>query len=271
MDDANKTRFGAFADLYDTARPRPPESLATAILDYWRSGALGDRLPVVADLGAGTGLSSLPWLGNVARLVSIEPDERMIATLRERIADAGPAASVAEAVVGAADAIPLGDGAVDIVTASQSFHWMNPRTAVPEIERVLAPGGLFVAYDCDWPVLVCPRVDRAFELLFLGLAEIEGVDRGTHYPKAQHVENLEKYGEFLFACEAGHQNREECDRDRYLGIAYSQGHYQERLAAAPAKVEPLRRAFEAVVDEEFAGGPRTMWVNYRLRMGAKAR
>ncbi len=285
MDEANKTRFGAFAEIYDKARPRPPRSLAAAVLDYWRQGAGTDRAPVVSDIGAGTGLSTVPWLGLAARVIAVEPDARMLEALRAKLGSAGPDGSVVETAQGGADALPLSDATVDIITASQSFHWMNPQTAVPEIVRALASGGLFVAYDCHWPVLICPRLDRAYELLFEGLREIEitiqdrqrsaaagsGLDPGIYYPKEKHVESLRTYGDFLLVCEAGHQNREEVDRDRYLGIAYSQGSYQAHLAAAPDQVGPLRDAFEAVVDDEFARGPRTMWVNYRLRIAAKGR
>ncbi|HAG97587.1 MAG TPA: hypothetical protein DDW33_16265 [Ktedonobacter sp.] len=39
---------------------------------------------------------------------------------------------------------------VDIVTCSQSLHWMEPEPTFAEVTRILRPGGLFVAYDYDW-------------------------------------------------------------------------------------------------------------------------
>ena len=39
----------------------------------------------------------------------------------------------------------------DIVTCSQSFHWMEPEPTLAEIARILRPGGVFAAYDYDWP------------------------------------------------------------------------------------------------------------------------
>jgi SAM-dependent methyltransferase len=49
---------------------------------------------------------------------------------------------------GTAEAIPLGDGSVDVVTVAQAFHWFDPVAAMAEIRRVLAPdGGLAVLFN----------------------------------------------------------------------------------------------------------------------------
>src|SRR6266498_5053515 len=38
-------------------------------------------------------------------------------------------------------------GCADLVTASQSLQWMRPERALPEIGRILRPGGVFCAYE----------------------------------------------------------------------------------------------------------------------------
>ena len=40
-----------------------------------------------------------------------------------------------------AEEIPLGDRSVDVVVAAQAFHWFDLDVALPEIARVLKPGG----------------------------------------------------------------------------------------------------------------------------------
>jgi SAM-dependent methyltransferase len=40
-----------------------------------------------------------------------------------------------------AEEIPLGDASVDAVIAAQAFHWFDLDRALPEISRVLVPGG----------------------------------------------------------------------------------------------------------------------------------
>ena len=57
----------------------------------------------------------------------------------------------------------LDDGCADIVTCSQSLHWMEPEPTFAEAARILRPGGVFAAYDYDWPPVVDPELDEAYE------------------------------------------------------------------------------------------------------------
>src|SRR5579859_5552691 len=43
---------------------------------------------------------------------------------------------------GSAEALPLADGSVDAVLAGQAMHWFDLDRALPEIARVLTPGGV---------------------------------------------------------------------------------------------------------------------------------
>ncbi len=47
------------------------------------------------------------------------------------------------AVAGYGESIPLPDGSVDAVFVSSAWHWMDEARAIPEIARVLRPGGRF--------------------------------------------------------------------------------------------------------------------------------
>jgi SAM-dependent methyltransferase len=64
----------------------------------------------------------------------VEPDERMRAVLAARCPQA-------EVLAGRGEDIPLPDASVDAVTISAAWHWLDPGRAVPEITRVLRPGG----------------------------------------------------------------------------------------------------------------------------------
>lgn len=99
-----------------------------------------DLVPVpaeatVLDLGAGTGKLTRVLAARYASVVAVEPLDELREILAARVPEA-------EALDGAAERIPLGDGEVDAVFAGQSFHWFANDTALREIGRVLRPGGV---------------------------------------------------------------------------------------------------------------------------------
>jgi len=126
VNEEGATSFGRVAGRYDRVRPGPP----AAALD-WLVPA-GCRVAV--DLAAGTGLFTRALLGRVPRVTAVEPDPRM----REVLARRSPGLDVRD---GLGEAMPLPDGGADAVFVSTAWHWLDPHRAVPEIARVLRPGG----------------------------------------------------------------------------------------------------------------------------------
>jgi SAM-dependent methyltransferase len=120
--------FGAVAEDYDRLRPTPAE----AGVD-WLVPA-GCELAV--DLAAGTGLLTRMLATRVPEVIAVEPDDRMRAVLSAR-------SPGVRALAGYGEAIPLDDASVDAVFVSSAWHWMDEARAVPEIARVLRPGGRF--------------------------------------------------------------------------------------------------------------------------------
>jgi SAM-dependent methyltransferase len=122
--------FELVADVYERGRPEyPPDAIA------W----LVDRLDLrpgrtVLDLAAGTGKLTRGLVGTGAHVIAVEPGEQMLAQLHRVLPDV-------EALVGGAEAIPLDDDSVDAVTVGSAFHWFRHDEAVPELHRVLRPGG----------------------------------------------------------------------------------------------------------------------------------
>src|SRR4051794_37446537 len=54
------------------------------------------------------------------------------------------------ALAATAEAIPLETASVDAVVAAQAFHWFDPERALPEIHRVLRPGGSLALVWNEW-------------------------------------------------------------------------------------------------------------------------
>jgi len=118
--------FAQVAEAYDRARPGyPPE------VGPW---LVGQRPVSVLELGAGTGrlTADLVRLGH--DVMATDPLPEMLRLLTGRLPDVRTA-------VASAEDLPLPDRSVDVVVSAQAFHWFEPARALPEIARVLRPGG----------------------------------------------------------------------------------------------------------------------------------
>lgn len=118
--------FGSAAEAY--RRGRPPYPLS--VVDW----AVPRRAMQVLDLGAGTGKFTELLIGAGVEVVAVEPSAQM----RTELAATLPGTVVRE---GSAERIPLPDASVDAVVVAQAWHWVDPELAVPEVARVLRPGG----------------------------------------------------------------------------------------------------------------------------------
>jgi len=129
----NKVATAGFtegAGAYERARPGyPAEAVATVV-----SAASLSADSLVADVAAGTGKLTRLLLGDW-RVLAVEPVAAMGAGLRAAVAGV-------PVVAGAAEALPLPDSSVDLVTVAQGFHWFDAPAAFAECTRVLRPGGV---------------------------------------------------------------------------------------------------------------------------------
>lgn len=122
--------FESVAAEYERHRPEYPEEALR-----WAVGQLGlTPAARVLDLGAGTGKLTRGLVALGFEVVAVEPGAAMLAQLRVAVPEA-------EAVEAPAEAIPLPDASVEAGFAGQAFHWFDPPRALPELHRVIQPGG----------------------------------------------------------------------------------------------------------------------------------
>ncbi len=119
---------------YVRYRPTYPRNAIDAAID-----GLGDpRTLTIADIGAGTGISTRLFASTGARTIGIEPNDAM------RDAGANDPANLnlrIEWRSSTAEATGLADNAVDVVACAQAFHWFRPAEALAEFHRILRPTG----------------------------------------------------------------------------------------------------------------------------------
>ena len=136
---------GRASRLYDFLARRPLRGLYRRIADD-----LVDTAPEgaeVLDVGTGPGvlLVELAERRPDLRLTGIDLSADMVAAAQRNLDMFGERAS---ARVGDVTDLPFGDDSFDVVVTTYSMHhWDRPADAVPELARVLRPGGRLYVYD----------------------------------------------------------------------------------------------------------------------------
>ncbi|MGG6311075.1 class I SAM-dependent methyltransferase [Paenibacillus macerans] len=264
----NVERFSGFGELYDRNRPKAPEEIVNILTMY-----LGRHPEVVADVGCGTGLSSFVWLEHADRIVGVEPNDDMRGVAVDHWNERNAPANL-EFVKGLSYELPFETSTVDIITCSQSFHWMDPQPTLREFARVLRPGGFFAAYDCDWPPVSLPELEQSYERL-TALAEtrageLAGAEKQAHkWPKDDHLRQIRESQLFDFSREIVYHHWESCDADRYANLAFSQGGLQTALKLGASELITAAEQFRQQVTEAFGGETREILFCYRMRLGRK--
>ena len=233
--------FQQGADAYERGRPTyPPE----VVRWLWEELGLGPGRTVL-DVAAGTGKLTRELVASGATVVAVEPVPAMRAVLERVVPDA-------RALDGTAEALPIGDGTVDTLTAASAFHWFDGPAAAAEFHRVLRPSGR-VALLWNRRMLDQP-IHRAVD-------EIIGQYRRSapSHHRGEWREPLESAGLFAPAAERLVPFEQALDADRFVDrfssisfvAALSDDQREQVLdrlrAVAAAAEQPIRLEYTAEV------------------------
>ncbi len=293
----NAGRFSGFSDLYDSVRPSPPAALAEVLMAYRGRTDLD-----VVDLGSGTGLSTR-WAARWAMSVTgVEPSSDM-----RSIAEGHPIPHV-RYVAGYGHETNLDTDSADVVIAVQALHWMEPQSTFAEVARVLRPGGVFAAVDCDWPPTVgsaelerawadCRKTIRVYETRLghgareealhapVGEADESAASgysgRDAHvdrvlaegvksWSKDGHLERMSESGHFAWCHELALHQEEKGDAKRFVELLKSQGDYQTLLRNGLDDQTLGVDDLAATARRVLGPRERSWWFTYRVRVGVVA-
>jgi ubiquinone/menaquinone biosynthesis C-methylase UbiE len=254
------------AGLYDAARPSTP----AVLLDLLPQLAGVQRPQMVVDLGSGTGLSTFAWAERADVVVGIEPNADMRRQAEER---RGNRTNVSY-VEGVAHKTGLPDACADIVTAAQSLHWMDLPPTFAEVRRILRPGGVFAAYDYDWPVIITPETDVLFAAFMarldsLAVGQDNDVGRGAGDHKEEHLARMRESGQFRLTREISVHSEEPGDAERFIGLTLSNSgaNLLEHGVVTAEQLDLV--SFRAQARAILGDTPRRWYFSYRVRFGVK--
>lgn len=200
MDDTPRSEraeiFGEVAEVYERTRPGYPVDAVR-----WLTG---DEPTRVLELGAGTGKLTAALVAAHHRVTPTDPSRPMLDRLRRQL-------KVRGVVQARAEAIPVHAGAVDVVIAGQAFHWFDHERALPEIARVLRPGGT-LALVWNLRDESVPWVRRLGRLI------------GSERPDDDAVEILERSGLFEGIETKTFRHWQEVGRDSLIGLVESRSY-----------------------------------------------
>jgi SAM-dependent methyltransferase len=231
MDADSKQRFTNRVEDYARYRPTYPKEIIAAILD-------GYSAPVIADLGAGTGISAHALHDAGATVFAIEPNGRM----REAIVSI-PGIDIRNAT---AEHTMLDDTSVDIITAFQAYHWFDADAVLHEARRIARPGGRFAA--------VWNHRDRsdpltgAYESIVDRYDESGGeIDRTRRSAKV--LDDLQRHG-WVNPRVVSFTHRRVLDWEMMLGLARSASYLPKEGALYESMAGELRGLFDSWPSEK---------------------
>jgi hypothetical protein len=194
-----------------------------------------------------------------------------------------------------------------VVLAVQALHWMEPTATFAEVARILRPGGVFAAIDCDWPPAVGnARAEQAWHAARANVAVHErqlagwtgattersassspqsdelrprSVDdpiaavtiaEGVQYwAKGEHLRRMVASGRFEHCVEIGAVAEESGDADRFVQLFQSQGDYQALRRNGRDDAALGVDTFAAEVHDALGNDEHPFWFTYRARIGVR--
>jgi len=138
--------FGEVAQQYQDVRPSYPDALYDIIVGL---SGVGPGDPVL-DTGAGTGKATESLVARGFDVTAVEPSPEMAVVLRSRF----PGLPV---LVSNFEDCDLPEHRFALITAGQSWHWVDPRRGPQKAHALLRPRGWLALFwnagaldDCEW-------------------------------------------------------------------------------------------------------------------------
>lgn len=130
------TRFSDRVENYVKYRPHYPQEVIPYLEKH--IGLTSEK--IIADIGSGTGISSILFLANGNKVYGIEPNKEMREAGEEYLSQYKKFISVA----GTAEDTLLESDSMDVIVCGQAFHWFDIGKCKIEFAKILKKNGYVV-------------------------------------------------------------------------------------------------------------------------------
>jgi ubiquinone/menaquinone biosynthesis C-methylase UbiE len=276
LDDAQARIAGSgysdpgYAARYDATRPHLP----AMGIEMLRRIAHIRRPRLVADMGAGTGLSTRPWAAYADWVIGLEPNPDM-----RQLAEEHPGTP---ANVSYRDAFShntgLDDGSVDVVSCHQALHWMEPEPTFIEIRRILRPGGALAAFEHTvMPIALHWEVDQAmlkFDRKARAIRPLPGADPVPEIVKQRwtsegHRQRMQESGQFRYVTELSFSHQTAGNVEDLLAYCRAIEGVSRLLSAGRPEIAALLESLCAEVERLVDRKPFPWLWPYRMWVGIR--
>ena len=130
--------FDQIANVYKVARPDYPEALIEDVVSY----ADLKQSDYILEVGCGTGQATKSFAKRGFPIVAMDPGPEMLRGAREDLAGF----SNVELLETTFEAWPANRGAIRLIIAAQSWHWVSPEMRFTKAAEALSPNGSLAVF-----------------------------------------------------------------------------------------------------------------------------
>jgi len=241
---ARRLKFGEAADAYDAVRPGYPTRLVQILVA--RAG-LCDATKAL-EIGCGTGQLTRDLVRTGSEIVCLEPS-RELARLAVQNFSGFPKVRVREEQFEQFEVLA---GAMDLVVAATSFHWIDPVVRCNKAAIALRPGGMLAILKHEHPRPWTGFFERVQDVYRALAPELARSSVGGDSEKRPHelTREILSSGRFSDVETLSESWEQRFDRDDYLALLST---YSLHRQVSEDRRARLFAAIAELIDREYGG------------------